>query len=160
METIYQIATHPIDEGDFITANDYEDSCFVPSIAEYVCDTLDRQSGIGDLMNLLESNQMAATDRSANSFVLIPDARSIYFEGRHKQFQQHLKKLSCVQEDKFICCHDKLEGLLYQLNSCFSERFGTYIAGERDELISLDEFIRTAHEGTTYYIGGIVGYHM
>lgn len=160
METIYQIADHPIDEDTFITACDYEDSWFVPAIAEYVRDCANRQSDICTLMNMLEANQLAVTDREANSFELLPSARSIYFEGRYKQFHTYLTELSRVQEDKFISCHSEVEGLLYQLNRSFSEQFGTYVAGDENELISLDEFIRTADAGIAYYIGGIVSYHL
>lgn len=160
MATIYQITDYPKNESTFISACIYEDSWFVPAIAEYVRDCADRQAEICSLMNMLKANQLAVTDRETNSFVLLPNARNIYFEGRYKQFQRNLVVLSQIPEDKFICCHSEVEGLLYQLNRSFSNQFDTYIADDGDELIPFDEFMRTADEGVTYYVGGTVNYHM
>lgn len=160
METIYQISTFPICEDDYITASDYEDSWFVPSIAEYVRDTADRQLGVRALLTMLESKQMATVNHETNSFMLLPNVQSIYFEGRYSRFRKLLAALSRVQEDRFIYYQDEIEGLLLQLNGCFSEQFGAYIAGNNEGLIPLDEFIRTADEGVTYYVGGIVDYHL
>lgn len=160
MDTIYQITDHPIDEDAFITACDFEDRWFVPAVAEYVRECADRQHEICVLLNMMENKKLAVIDSEVNSFVLLPNARGIYFEGRYKQFQTYLTELSHVQEEKFICCHSQVEGLLYQLTRSFSERFGIYVAGDEDELISFDEFIRTADAGKTYYVGGIVNYHM
>lgn len=160
MEMIYQICTHPIKECNFITANDYEDSWFVPAVAEYARECDNRQSVICVLMNMLEEKKIAVTDQKANSFVFLPNMQSRYFEGRFGRFRKLLAELSRVQEPKFIYCQDEIEGLLIQLSSCFSEHFGAYVAGDGDELITLDEFIRAADEGITYYIGGVVSYHI
>lgn len=160
MEMIYQITDHPINEDDYITACDYEDSWLVPSIAEYVSDSVDRQCEVDFLMDMLENKKMAVIDREAGSFTLLPNVQSLYFEGRYGRFRKLLAELSRMQEDRFIYYQDEIEGLLSQLSGCFSDRFGTYVAGDNEGLTSLDGFIRTADVGTTYYVGGVVGYHM
>lgn len=52
-----------------------------------------------------------------------------------------------------------ISDLIFTVGSQFNDEHGNYIYQEGHELITMDEFLRTAKVDTPYYIGGICEYH-
>lgn len=169
---IYQLSTSPIPLSEFITIDDVLDyyPSFIYEIAEYVdyIPAGEHSSAHAALYRSL-AHANSKNPFSVNLTKLSPDTPEVlslregiregYFSHRYAMFQKALKQLSCIDEVSFANDENGAVGYrMYDLRSAFNERFGTYIWID-DELLTLDEFVRSCKLNTPYYFGNILDYH-
>lgn len=154
---ILQVYHEPHKEEDWATEDDFIDRPDLIPIADHVKTVYDRDSALRHFEQWFHVHHMGTF--SSSSFLLAPDARSHYFEGRFPEFRKNLKALEAVSETQYINGHDYVEKLLSDLVSSFSKCRDIYVMESDDPPIPFDRFIRTAVPGVPYYIGAVMEYH-
>ena len=89
-----------------------------------------------------------------NGYMLL----SNYFYEKYKEFQKIAKTLCAIDERQFMDFYYTSE-LVFYLTRNFNNERGIYIYQKDQELITMDEFLRTARVDAPYYIGGVCKYH-
>ena len=154
---IYQIGEKPISEKEYITADSFSTHDFVGKIADYVKNIDDRKYEIEKLAEWLANNRlgkMKGHTLTLSGYMLL----SNYFYERYKRFKQAARSLCAIDERQFME-FASISDLIFTVGSQFNDEHGNYIYQEGHELITMDEFLRTAKVDTPYYIGGICEYH-
>jgi len=161
---IYQLAESPVPVNDYIDLGYFFEHRFCVEIADSVDDGLDRDSEIKMFCETY-ANRGVITANGDQSFELTQNGKSAYFGNAFPAFNAAISELGQITEGDFQNYHGKVSGLVYKLRNSFNEQFGDYIAIFADDdpddfrLITMDEFMREAVVGKTYYIGAIIDYH-
>lgn len=154
---IYQIAKKPISEKEYITADSFSNHNFVGRIADRVEIAVDRKYEIEKLAEWAAENRLGKIEGC--TLILSGNMLSSkYFYERYKRFKKAVMSLCAVDEKQFMEFSDVFE-LIFTISDQFNDEYATYIYQEGDELITMDEFLRTAKADTPYYIGGVCIYH-
>lgn len=155
--TIYQITTVPVEIDDYISEYDFYEHWFVGSIADYVAGDLNRGYELSCFRKSLE-NIGVATFTDDESFTILPNGKTTWFQGQHKGFIAAAKKASELRLEEFSSVGDN-DMLVFEIQSSFCDEFGPYVSSEEFDTIPLDKFIRNCKPGEKYYIGGVLDYH-
>lgn len=150
---IFQIEKNALTEEDYITSSSIPE-WFTYSIADYTSDDCNREDEIDWLMTDVLGG-IATVD--GNKLTFSSDVRR-YFKGNHEAFINAAKKLSNVTFDDFVYKHS-VDTVLFSLEEAYSDRYGLYVYSDDGFFDTLDNFIRQAKDGETYFIGGVVDYH-
>ena len=154
---IYQVGEKPIDKKGYITADSFSDHDFIGRIADYVDNVDDRNYEIKMLAEWLAENRLGKVESNIltlNGYMLL----SNYFYEKYKEFQKTAQSLCSIDERQFMDFYYTSE-LVFYLTRNFNNERGIYIYQKDQELITMDEFLRTARVDTPYYIGGVCKYH-
>lgn len=169
---IFQLSTSPIPLNEFITIEDMLD--YSPAFIGDVADSVDyipakehssahsalyRELAHANCKNPFAVNLYKLTPNTPEVLTMRDGVREGYFAARFDMFQKVLERLSGVDADAFSNDESRaVEYLMCQLRSAFNERFGTYVYVD-EELLTLDEFIRTCELNIPYYFGNVLDYH-
>lgn len=109
------------------------------------------------LAEWLESNRLGkikGKTLTLSGYMLL----SNYFYENFKGFKQTIKALDALDEREFMDFF-AVSNLLFTANRQFNNTHGVYIYTDSEELLTMDEFLRTGRVDTPYYIGGVCQYH-
>jgi len=152
-ESIYQVSLTPLTPDDYIDEEMfYED--FVGHNATYVDDSTDQKEGIKRLKQELGE----AAEWDGNSFKIIDKEK--FFRGKFIRFKDDIERLEIYSLDTFSgTVPSDLDLDMYRLNKHYSDEFGTYMYDEGNSIRTIDQFVRQANLGETWYVGKVIGYH-
>lgn len=160
MSTIYQIAAQPISVHDYMSCVDFSEHWFTRTIAEYIYEPEDNLADLACFLKWLQSKGIADTDLQNRCFTLRNEMRTMHFEGHYAEFQKHLKALSSFTEEDFLHRHHKMDLQMTELLRVFEHKFDSYLYPLDENLITFDEFLWSSQPAQTFYVGGIVRYHI
>ena len=152
---IYQVSEKPVE--DFISEDRYYEG-FVGNYADYVSEVEHKSD---DYLNDLKWLQNATNGLEVNikegTITII--SKKEYFEKKYEEFKKLLEELEATTLEEFIGnkCAFKMTSLKYT----YDDTAGFYIDDNDDYvgLTTLDNWVRNAEEGKTYYVGTIIDYH-
>ena len=162
---IFQLSKYPIKAEEYFDESRYYDgehSWFVGGIADYTSDdNADREDDI----EWFKNGYKHCFEFSDDSFKII--SKKKYFEGRYPVFQQAVETLQKITEDEFCGKNYQNEYFLYNVENSYTDKFAFYVdiddtekSEGYDEFFGpLDDFVRNAEEGETYYFGNTIDYH-
>lgn len=153
---IYQISTMPIDKCDYIEEDKYYDHWFTNSVADYVDGNTDRKDDIEWFKDCYESRGLSFGADNGGEYFVIEDKLK-YFAPKLAEFKEQIKELLDVTIEDFASA--KLNMNVYRLRMAYEEKFGFYIDGNDWGVCALDDFIRSNHNGSKFYIGATIDYH-
>lgn len=159
--TIIELSSTPIAEEDRASHEEIPD-WFRDGIADYTEDADDRELSLRSFAQALDG--YADFNIEENSLTLKADAKKQFFQRAYRKYKETLEKLAQVPLEEFSGLAqtpsgaDSLSHLMYSLRGTIEDRFGAYIY-EDEELSTLDEWLRYASNGVSYYIGGVMAYH-
>ena len=143
--------------SNFLGSLHFSDHDFIGRIADYVDNVDDRNYEIKMLAEWLAENRLGRVESNIltlNGYMLL----SNYFYEKYKAFHKTAKSLCAIDERQFMDFYYTSE-LVFYLTRNFNNERGIYIYQKDHELITMDEFLRTARVDTPYYIGGVCKYH-
>ena len=155
---IFQITLEPVAPEKFIAEDDFHDHWFLDSVADYVSEDVIRFDDTNWLRRQLE--KVAQFD-TADTFAILRGGKEVYFAKAYKEFVAARQETMTLGLAEFASGEGFSEPMRI-MKDAFNEEFGFYAAlGDSDdfEIVTLDEFIRSAEIGRRYYIGGILDYH-
>lgn len=169
---IFQLSTSPIPKDEYITI---EDICYVPfnfigEIADYVDDipetrltseyaALYRDLAVANRITPFSVNMSKLSTAASELLTFGEGFRQGFFHTKYLTFRDILHRLDAIDESKFSQDPTgNLGYLVYLLRSAHNDRFGTYIWID-DDLLTLDEFVRTCELNTPYYFGNVLDYY-
>lgn len=152
---IYQVSKEPIKE--FIDEYRYEDN-FVGRHADYV-DLVEHESEdyISDLKWLQNATKGLEVNLKKGTVKVL--SKKDYFEEKHEQFKEYLKKLQDITLADFTSRKNRFD--ILDLESAYNDKYSFYV-DDNDEyygITTLDDWVRSVEENETYYIGSIFDYH-
>ena len=151
--SIYQISLVPLSTDDYIDEEQFYDN-FVGQYASYVDDSADRDKEIERLKKELGS----AAEWDNDSFKIID--KDEFFRGKHIRFKDAIERVSTYELNEFSgSIPSDIDLDMFKLNKCYSDEFGTYTYDEGNSTRTLDQFVRQAKIGETWYIGNVINYH-
>lgn len=158
---IFQIEKQPISEDGYITPDDFCESRFLETSADYILDNDDRDEGIQALQALLQGRNISCFRESDSSFVILPGGREAYFAPAYKAFVDAREASMKMGLTEFANDepHSDFSYILWRMNNYYCSKVDSYISSEEFGIIPLDKFIRQAELGARYYIGGVLNYH-
>lgn len=156
--TIFQIMSTPISKADYISECNFYDHWFTKSIADYVSDDVNRDVLIASFRKWLENFGSCKFDEKSASLTLYAGFHESYFKYKYKRFKKEIASFEKITLQEFCHDHYRIDSLLSNLQSAFSESFEDYVSSDEFEPITMDEFLRTAEIGTPYFIGGVLDY--
>lgn len=151
---IYQIAPTPVKRECYLTPSDFIDHCFTSSVADYIDDEVDRDA---DLKSLCERLNGIAAFEAAESFRVLPGGKEIYFAKAFETFVAARDKTLGMGLSEFASggyCES-----VHIMKRTYCETFDIYVTSDDLDMIPLDDFIRHAEIGRSYYIGATLDYH-
>lgn len=153
---IYQVSEKPIKEENLIEECRYEDD-FVGSTADYVSKQVYESDIESDLEWLQTATKGIKIDTKTKTITIT--SKKEYFETKHEKFKELAEQLSYISLDDFIS--DKRYFDVHNLKRAYDEKHAFYI-DDNDEctgITSMDNWVRSAEENKTYYVGNIFDYH-
>lgn len=169
---IFQVSEKSVAEKDYISDDDIPE-WFCPGIADYVCGLenpeRDRDKEISYLLKCLEDS---VKGDGKDGFTLVN--RAAYFEARKTAYLKYAKQVVEALESPDglrLFMNDRSGGpevsekvsdfniARVSMNDAYVDKFGTYFYYLGD-LVTQDEFLRQAEDGTKFYIGAILDWHM
>lgn len=155
---LYQISKTPIDRDDYIEEDKYYDHWFTSSVADYVDGDTDRDDDIEWLQNCYGNKGLSFSKDDSGEYFIVED-KTKYFEAKFKEFQKELKELSEKTLDEFMSGESDMS--MYRLKTSYDDDCNFYIDDnyEYHGVATFDRFMRSATEGTKYYIGATIDYH-
>ena len=154
---ILQISTSPIPKDTYICEEDYYDTCFLGSVADYVSDMSeeDRRESLKWL-----SKEGISFNPDRESFVI--EDKRLYFKMMYEDYHKMLAQMATAPFEAFSggegC--EELELQAYVLYGFFWDRYGTYVDdAEGFGRCPWLHFARRAEEGREYFVGGVLDYH-
>lgn len=154
---IYQIFSGPVCQQSWVSESVFNELTLLLPVAESISMADSRSQAIQHFGLWLQENHLG--QMADGSFLLFPNAREQYFEGRFASFVRDLAALNVLTEKQFIVEQIMVGNLISQLQQDFCNSYGCYILKGADRPIPLDEFIRTAPANTPFYFGSVLDYH-
>lgn len=152
---IYQIATTPIHETDYLTIGNCDLGEVTPTIADYMDSDLDTDASIKTLKANLHKLCGGSIIIEDDSFVLLEGFREAYFGAAFAKFHTALGLLVDYTLENFAA--GKMWREMEMLKDAYNNTIGDYIW--MGCLMTRDEFMRNAKPGVRYYFGGTLDYH-
>ena len=155
---IFEFGITPIPEEDRITEYSLEQGD-VPT-ADYYGKTDDRENDLAWLMDSFEGMARGLVKRDGDAFTFLPGFKRAYFASEFKDFHRIAKRLAALTEEDFAEKSPELD--VMRLRDTFDDQFGFYICVSEDGYCkTLGDWVRwDVEEGKTYYVGGIIDYHV
>ena len=149
---IFQVSMKPIENTDYIDESNYYDHWFTNSIADYVSDSTNRIEDI----NWLESctKGIIVSSDEDGEFLIVTD-REKYFKNKFDAFKEAIEIIKDFTITEFV---NDLSYDIWKVNNAYENKYGFYVDTD-EELITLDEFVRTCVLNAKYYIGATLDYH-
>lgn len=130
---------------------------FYHSVADYVVDSDDRSDDVEWFLDQIGS--IVRVSKDGESFTFKPKAKQKYFEHKYHLFLDMARELSGISLDAFVGETEYDIGMsMYKLQEVFADKFDFYIY-YKDQLKSLDEWIRETDLNGSFYFGGTLDYH-
>ena len=154
---IFQISQNPIE--DRITEDRYYDG-FVGRVADYVSE-LDTDDQLNSISWLAGTPGIEVKNIDGVATITVVDKKA-YFAAKLTEFQNALKKLEKISLEDFIANNRDLDYEVWLAKEAYEEHSSFYV-DDYDEffgLIPFDKFMREADEGSVWYIGTVIDYHV
>lgn len=154
---IFQLESSPVAKGDRISPDDIPE-WFCMGVADYVDDLPEsaRQENIDWLVGAF----YGICEKCGDRLVFHGDAETYFSdEFKYKKFVENLNRLRNVSLKSFVDPHSDISYILYSLQGSYDNKYGFYIWSDGD-IETMDHWIRSADLTKTYYVGGIVDYHV
>lgn len=158
---IFEIKEEHIEELDRLSEDDI--SCEHPfrGQVDWIEDVEDRQEEVRYFLKNLEESCngfCSSLSDEEGSFSFTEGFKKAYFAEKYERFEKAVNELRANMSVK--CFSDAtLDVVMGRMNEAYQEEYGTYVIGDYQELRTLDNFIRHASVGVTYYVGGVMWYH-
>jgi hypothetical protein len=153
---IFELSRTPVHPEDRFNTNDIPDG-FYHNIADYAIDETNRAEDIAWFVSCYRS--IIAIGEDGESITFDHMAKQDYFRFKHQKFIEKAAELSAVSLDAFVGDTPyPIDFAVYELNDAYKDKFGFYIYYE-NELVPMDEFMRTFSLEGIFYFGGTVDYH-
>lgn len=130
---------------------------FYHSIADYTDEETDREEDLKWFLEIVAHIVDVAED--GESFTFKSDAKKKYFHRQYYAFLDKARELTGISLEAF-CAETPYDiGMaMYKLKEAYQDKFSFYIY-YRDELKTLDEWIRETDLSGSFYLGGTLDYH-
>ena len=156
---IFQISKYPIKEEEYAEACHYCENHTVLGFSDWTSDDSNRTKDIEWLKKPAEG---AFNFKEDGSFIVADKKK--YFGAKYRAFKEQLRQIQAHLTPEYFSenSHSAKRDIsleMYLLNDAYNETFGFYADFDGCGVITMDEFVRNAEEGETYYIGGTVDYH-
>lgn len=158
---IIQLENMPLEEDDRITEEDFYDTWFTASVADYVDDDYDRDDTLKTFKNILGTCQEHVEffeDEYGEGVIFHAGFVQAYLAKQFKQFRIELKILEETATLDSFCNRDIAQSMR-RLNDAYNNKYGYYIQNCDTELKTFDSFLRYMKPDVKYYFGGTVDYH-
>ena len=153
---IFELSRTPVHPEDRFNTNDIPDG-FYHNIADYAIDETNRAEDIAWFVSCYRS--IIAIGEDGESITFDHMAKQDYFRFKHQKFIEKAAELSAVSLDAFVGDTPyPIDFAVYELNDAYKDKFGFYIYYE-NELVPMDEIMRTFSLEGVFYFGGTVDYH-
>lgn len=130
---------------------------FYHSVADYTDAESDRGHDIKWFLEVVARVVDVAED--GESFTFKPKAKQKYFERQYHAFLDKACELTGISLDAFVGETKYDIGMaMYKLKELFADKFSFYIY-YKDELKTLDDWIRETDLSGSFYFGGTLDYH-
>lgn len=145
-----------------IMAHERMCECSVPewfyySVADYTNAATDRDQDIKWFLE--EVVRVVDVSEDGESFTFKPKAKQKYFERQYHAFLDKVCELSGISLDAFVGETKYDIGMaMYKLKEHYADKFGFYIYF-KDQLKTLDDWIRETDLSGSFYFGGTLDYH-
>jgi len=157
---IYQIGMKPVKKQDYLTEDYFFEHEFLRNVATNIEKTPNRIKAMRSFRERMEKIN-AAVFSDSNMFVFSSNGKENHFSCRYSSYLSAVSNLQSVTLSEFCCQQGEFDDKTYALNQAVCDRFGDYVQiPEEDCIVPIDEFIRNAKIGESYYIGGILDYYM
>lgn len=143
------------DVKEAYTVSDFECgefAWFTNRYADYVSSKVDLELNVHAFLETLKSCGYK-TDEQEKMFIASADARLKYFEDKHKAIKKHARELSKLTLEQYLNVGDSEVSCI---NWYHNDECGYWVI--YDDLMTLDEFVRTGLTGT-FYITDVFDYH-
>lgn len=153
---IFELSRTPVNPEDRFNTNNIPDG-FYHNIADYAIDETSRLEDIEWFVSCYRPIITLAENGESITFNHM--AKQDYFRLKHQRFIEKAAELSAVSLDAFVGDTPyPIDFAVYELNDAYKDKFGFYIYYE-NELVPMDEFMRTFSLDGVFYFGGTVDYH-
>ena len=154
---IFQLESSPVTKEHRISSDDIPE-WFCVEIADYVDDL--PESARRENIDWLVGSFHGICENRGGRLAFHGDAVAYFSdEYRYKKFVENVNRLRNVSLRSFVDPHSDLSYLLYALQNSYDNKYGFYIwSGGIIE--TMDHWVRRADLTKTYYVGGIVDYHV
>jgi len=153
---IFELSRTPVRPEDRFNTNDIPEG-FYHNIADYAVDETNRSEDIEWFVSCYRP--IITIDEMGESIAFNHMAKQDYFRSKHQKFIEKATELSAVSLDAFVGDTPyPIDFAVYELNDAYKDKFGFYIYYE-NELVPMDEFMRTFSLEGSFYFGGTVDYH-
>ena len=156
---IFEISSTPVDVNDRLTEYAVPE-WFCNSIADYV-DTVaedNRQEELDWFVSRFAGN----CERDEDKLTFNARTQEDYFRYDYAKFREALSVLMAMDLETFSGKRysPSLGEAMYTVESRYDDRFGFYVYDQdREELMTLDNWVRHMDVAKLYYVGGVVDYH-
>ena len=153
---IFELSRTPVSPEDRFNTNDIPED-FFHNIADYAIDDTDRTADIDWFVSCYRS--IITLGEDGECFTFNHMAKQDYFRFKHLKFIEKAEELSALSLDAFMGeTPYPIDFAVYELNDAYNDKFSFYIYFE-NELVPMDEFMRTFSLEGTFCFGGTVDYH-
>ena len=147
---IIQLSKEPIKKEDYIQEEDFYDSGFIGTVADYVSDETDRED---DINWFIQAYQLESQFNKEDDSLII--TKEYILSQFQKNFDELKSKVNKMSLEDFI---DPIKS--YGLQSIIDGPGGFYIDSKEYGLMTFDTLLRRLLEKEEkFYIGGTVDYH-
>ena len=160
---IFEVSEKPCpDDGQYtFSANDICDMMADKGTGANYVRLLDGDSDlINAVTDLMDIYPVGIDVNPVESTITITD-KNLYFTETYHAFLNMVKSLFSTTLEQFIRKDLKLLGMtMYRLNEAYEGDYGYYVIdADTGILATLDNFVRAAKTGKTYYINNVYDYH-
>lgn len=154
---IFQLESSPVAKKDRISSDDIPE-WFCVKIADYVDDL--PESARQENIDWLVGSFLGICEKRGGHLVFHGDAETYFAdEFKYKKFVETINRLRNVSLKSFVDLHSDLSYIIRSLQCSYDDQYGFYIWSDCD-IETMDNWVRSADLTKTYYIGGIVDYHV
>ena len=152
---IFQVSSEPITEENLINESRYYDGFVGSAGIDYVVES----ESVKDDLDWLGHREGIEIKEDNGVFTLTIVSKKAFFEKQFEEFKELAEKVSNYSMEEFIDAKNWLD--FYRLKDAYEDTHGFHIDdnGEYFGITTLDDFMRNAEEGKTYYIGKTFDYH-
>lgn len=155
---IYQLLRLPDEE--WTDADLLSDHPLFLSNSNYVDDIKgeERDAAIKEFTKWLKKEELGNVDSGVIRFSPAASCGR-HFADRYARFHHLTLNLARVTEGIYLLCFDKIRGMVSDLMKALVDENDDYVCLDVNQLIPMDEFLRTVDPETPYYFGAVCKYH-
>lgn len=155
---IYQLLRHPDEErtdADLLDEHPllYQHGNYVENMDEE-----ERDNAIRQFTEWLEKEELG---RVENGVILFSPTSPCgkHFANRYSRFHHLSLNIARVTEGIYLLCFDKVQDMVSDLVNAVVDESDDYVCLDVNQLLTMDEFLRTVDPKTPYYFGTVCKYH-